>query len=357
MEQLGILNHINKINPISLEPNQPVNAYNNISIQITEKSEIYEVNKEEELRIEVGYKQTVKILLLVGHAEIFGVALPLDPNHPIYISGKKIAIFCWKDSKIEIMGKPDICYIGKDTPMVQYLMGYYLIHEKRLQKSNKREIGPRVLIIGSKNSGKRSLTHTYLNYSLKHGFKPIYADVSLNNEIGIPGTIAATVVDNTFPCSDYVFENSIMFFNGYCNSICSGSEHSFSKDLYLKQIRVLGGSVLEKLEFEHKRFNALYESNPGEESDDEDDEKKLVHHNIPHEPQVFSSGSIIHCDSQDTLDLDLYKEVINSFRCDYVFILENDRLFAMLSDIFKESISNKEMTIIKLAKSSGVSCY
>lgn len=352
MEQLGILNHLSKINPIpSLEYNQ-TSTINNIE---TEKSDIYEVGKEEELRIEVSSKQTVKILLLVGHAEIFGVALPLDPNHPIYISGKKIAIFCWKDSKIEIMGKPDICYIGKETPMVQYLMGYYLIHEKRLQKSNKREIGPRVLILGSKNSGKRSLTHTYINYSLKHGFKPIYVDISLNNEIGIPGTLAATVVDNTFPCSDYFFENSIMYFNGYCSNICSSNESAFSKDLYLKQIRILGSSVLEKLEFEYKRFNALYESNSGDESDDEEDEKKVINNNIPHEPQVFSSGSIIHCDTQETLDLDLYKEVINSFKCDYVFILENDRLFAMLSDIFKERISNKEMTIIKLAKSSGVS--
>lgn len=39
------------------------------------------------------------------------------------------------------------------------------------------EFGPRVLIIGSKSSGKNTLTKTLLNYSSVYGWKPIYVDL------------------------------------------------------------------------------------------------------------------------------------------------------------------------------------
>lgn len=341
----NLLNHVNLNNLIQTS---------DIKSPITnEKSEIFELNKEEELRIEVSSKETIKILLLKGQAEICGVPLPFDPNHPIYVSGQKLVIFCWKESKIEIMGKPDICYIGKETPMIQYLMGYYLLHDKRIQCNINKVIGPRVLILGSKNSGKKTLIHSYLNYSIKNGYKPIYVDLSLSNEVGIPGTIAATVVDNVFPNEDFLYENSIMYFNGYCPTLCQGmGESSFSKDLFLKQIRILGNSVLEKLEYELNRFKAVFNSADIEKDVDED--TNLNYSNIPHEPQVFSSGSIIHCDSLETLDLDFYKELISSFKSDYIFILDNDRLYSMLCQEYSAMIEEKQITMIKLQKSSGV---
>lgn len=38
-------------------------------------------------------------------------------------------------------------------------------------------IGPRVMVIGSKSSGKNSLCKILLNYSVIYGWNPIYCDL------------------------------------------------------------------------------------------------------------------------------------------------------------------------------------
>jgi polyribonucleotide 5'-hydroxyl-kinase len=90
-------------------------------------------------------------------------------------------------------------YIGKETPMQTYLFSHYLINEKRVEAQINNAIGPRVLVVGSTATGKSTLCHIFLNYAIRLGWNPIYVDLDLSNEIALPGTIAATVIDYNLP--------------------------------------------------------------------------------------------------------------------------------------------------------------
>ena len=90
-------------------------------------------------------------------------------------------------------------YVGKETPMQTYLFSHFLINEKRIEAQINNAIGPRVLIVGSTATGKTTLCHIFLNYAIRLGWNPIYADLDLSNEIALPGTIAATVIDYNLP--------------------------------------------------------------------------------------------------------------------------------------------------------------
>lgn len=298
----------------------------------------FELNKEEELRIEVCQNTTIKITLLKGYAEIEGLALPLGQG--VYITNRKFPVFCWEASKIEIIGKPDICYIGKDTPMISYLMSFYLIHNRRLKALDTNQIGPRVLILGSKNSGKRTLTHIFLNYSLKLGYKPIYVDLSLNNEISLPGSISATVFDEPYP-NDYLIENSIIFFNGNLNISSSSSNIKSNTDLFNLQIEELGKIVSDKLEYDLESFKSLFISNENQVFSSA-------------EPELYAAGSIIYCDTFDGFQIETYKNIVSQFKVDLIFIIDNDRLYSALSSSLSLEIGSKTMEIVKLNKSPGV---
>ena len=293
----------------------------------------FKLLKEDELRIET--QDTIKITLLKGTAEIEGLTLPLEQE--IYFQNRKFAIFCWEDSTIEVCGKPDICYIGKETPMISYLMSFYLINDKRSKALDTNTIGPKVLILGSKNSGKRTLTHTFLNYSLKHGYKAIYVDLSLNNEISMPGCISATVIDEPLP-NNYLIENSLSLFNGNLNISVSNNQQI--DDLYINQVKELAKCTNQKLEADLENFKASNSNSKGD--------NKI----ISSEPQLFASGSIIYCDSFDGFQV--YKKIIEYFACNIIFIIDNDRLFSSISSEFVEQIKREEISVIKLQKSSGV---
>lgn len=307
-----------------------------------EEKKEFTLNKEEELRIEVNSKETVKIVLIEGYAEIEGVSLPTTP---IYISNRKFAIFCWKASKLEVYGKTEMCYLGKETPMIQYLMGYYLIQEKRNKSINDNSIGPRVMILGSKNSGKRTITHTYLNYSLKQSFKPIYVDLSIHNEIAIPGCVSATVIDEVVP-NDYLMENSITFFYGNSHSGVYTSTKTFNDDLYLRQVKELSLAVEEKLIVDQKLFVNQFQS--------EESGSNLQSSYTVHEPQIFNAGTITFCEAFDGFETNHYNQIISMFKCDLIFVLDNDRLYSSLLSDFNKQISEGNMSIHKLSKSSGV---
>lgn len=90
-------------------------------------------------------------------------------------------------------------YVGKETPMQLYLFAHHLISESRSESLKNNIIGPKVLVVGSAATGKTTLCHTFLNYSIKFGWTPVFVDVDLSNEIALPGTIAATVVDYIVP--------------------------------------------------------------------------------------------------------------------------------------------------------------
>ena len=84
-------------------------------------------------------------------------------------------------------------YHSEDTQMTTYLNTHGAIEEMRQKALADKKIGPVIMITGSQRSGKSTLCKMLINYSLKLGWTPLYADLDLStNEITPPGTISIT---------------------------------------------------------------------------------------------------------------------------------------------------------------------
>ena len=80
--------------------------------------------------------------------------------------------------------------------MITYQNVAYLIHQAQVKALQDKKIGPKVLITGSTNSGKTTLTRILCNYILKLGWNPLLVDIDVgNNLLSPPGTIAASLID------------------------------------------------------------------------------------------------------------------------------------------------------------------
>lgn len=97
--------------------------------------------------------------------------------------------------------------------MGEYIIAHYFIDKLRYIALTNNYLGPRILITGSPSCGEKEFCHTLINYSLKLGYTPIYCDLDLDNEISIPGSISASVVDDLVP-NDFLFDSAISFFTG-----------------------------------------------------------------------------------------------------------------------------------------------
>jgi polyribonucleotide 5'-hydroxyl-kinase len=245
---------------------------------------------------------------------------------------KDFAVYCWTNCRIFIKGTPHNVYQSGHTPMSQYLMAHNLINEKRKQALVSNKIGPKILITGSNASGKTTLCHILLNYAIKLGWTPVYVDLDLSNEISVPGAISSTIVDFVVP-NDYMIDNSISLFHGNLNN-------DINFFLYEKQINEMAKLVNSKLNAELQTFKKKYNLN---------DSNKDIY--VSSEiPTVYASGAIINC---PTINKDtIYKTIINDFDCEYVFVLENERLYNDLTKYYKSI--NSGVNICLLSKSRGV---
>ena len=92
-------------------------------------------------------KDHVKVLLLTGQAEVFGRELPI--GEPIFFnSSEKLAIFCWKASKIQISGDFE-GYASEQTPMHIYVNIQYALNGLRETALKSKSLGPSLLITGA----------------------------------------------------------------------------------------------------------------------------------------------------------------------------------------------------------------
>ena len=61
---------------------------------------LFKLEKEEELRFEVGPKEEIKVKLEFGYAEIDGAEIP--KNIALYYTNTKFAIFTWTGAQIKV---------------------------------------------------------------------------------------------------------------------------------------------------------------------------------------------------------------------------------------------------------------
>ena len=301
-----------------------------------------DIPKENELHICLKEEETISVKLEQGKAEIEGIELP--ENIEKSFSNRNIIIYFWEDSKITLHSlslSKDPSYISNrniDT-MREYIVAHYNITQLRFDALTSNQIGPRVLITGSNNCGKTAFCHMMLNYSLKLGWTPIYCDLDLDNEIGLPGSIAATVIDTTIP-NDFLIDNSIMLYTG-------SKSDELNYYLYESQICEIADICKEKMNYDllawKKKMYLNSNINEG---------KSYV--NSEH-PTLYASGMIIHCPfiESNIKEKNIYNTIIKEFDINLVYVIDNEKLSLDIKN-YCEKLNDKNISVILLSKLSGL---
>lgn len=117
--------------------------------------------------------------------------------------GAKVAIFTYHGCTIELRGKPDVAYVARETPMVQYLNCNSALEHLRAKAEQDELQGPVAMIVGPTDVGKTTLCRIFLNYAVRLGRRPIYVDLDVGQGgIAIPGTIGALLVERPAPVAE-----------------------------------------------------------------------------------------------------------------------------------------------------------
>ncbi|XP_059641407.1 protein CLP1 homolog isoform X2 [Cornus florida] len=202
------------------------------------------LEKECELRIEVGPDMPLRLRLLMGTAEIFGteiapeIWLTFPPRH-------KFAVFTWYGATIEMDGITETDYTADETPMISYVNVHAVLEGRRNRakaspSDSDSSKGPRVIVVGPTDSGKSTLSRMLLSWAAKQGWKPTFVDLDIGQgSITIPGCIAATPIEMPIdPVEGVPVEMPLVYFYGHPSP-------SINADLYKVLMKELA-QILER---------------------------------------------------------------------------------------------------------------
>jgi polyribonucleotide 5'-hydroxyl-kinase len=106
-----------------------------------------------------------------GTAEIFGTEIVTEL--PYSFVGTKAAIFTYHGATISVRGTPAVAYVAEETPMLSYANLHFALEKIRQSAEDTQSNGPRVLILGSEDAGKTSLTKILVGYAVRQGRSPV----------------------------------------------------------------------------------------------------------------------------------------------------------------------------------------
>ncbi|KAI9208130.1 Pre-mRNA cleavage complex II protein Clp1-domain-containing protein [Polychytrium aggregatum] len=273
---------------------------------------------EQELRLEIDFKHTVKIKLKSGRAELFGTELTLDPEY--LFRGRKLAIFTWHGCTLDVKGQ---CsgYVAGETPMYTYLNTHLALAQLSAEAKARDEMGPRVLILGPTDVGKSTLAKILLNYSTKQSLKPLFVDIDpKEGTVAVPGALSTIAIARMIDAEDD-FGASPTITNSTPYVLYYGQTSPTEKPIWYKTLLSnLAAVVSKKTEID---------------------------------PEVRSSGIIIDSPSQfvESGGRDLLMHTITEFKVNVILVIGHERMY---SDLKQEFNDNSGISIIKLHKSGGV---
>lgn len=130
-----------------------------------------------------------------GFAELYGTELVKGKKYT-FLQGAKVAVFSYQGCVLLLKGSPDVCYIARETPMIQYLNTHSAMEQMRAKAEERGTRGPVTLIVGPGDVGKSTLCRVLLNYAVRLGHRPIFVDLDVGQGcISIPGTIASLLIE------------------------------------------------------------------------------------------------------------------------------------------------------------------
>ncbi|XP_053687675.1 protein CLP1 homolog [Sabethes cyaneus] len=162
----------------------------------------YKLETDSELRFEIENKNDVTVQLISGYAELFGTEMVMKKPYAFGV-GAKVAIFTYHGCTLELRGKPDVAYVARETPMVQYLNCNCALEQLRVKAEQDDVQGPVAMVVGPMDVGKTTLCRIFLNYAVRLGRRPVYVDLDVGQgAIAIPGTIGALLVERPAPVAE-----------------------------------------------------------------------------------------------------------------------------------------------------------
>ncbi|KNA24142.1 hypothetical protein SOVF_018120 [Spinacia oleracea] len=277
------------------------------------------LERECELRIEVGENSPLRLRLLNGNAEIFGTEIPPEIwlNFPPRL---KFAIFTWHGATIEMDGGSDTSdYIADETPMVSYINVHAILEARRNRAKasspdDAESQGPRVIVVGPTDCGKSALSRMLLSWAAKQGWKPTFVDLDIGQgSITVPGSIAATPIEMPIdPVEGIPLEMPLVYFYGHTTPTAN-------VDLYKLAVKELAQTL-------EKQFSGNSESR--------------------------AAGMVINTMGWiEGVGYELLLQAIDMFNADVVLVLGQEKLCSMLKDVLK---SKTKVDVVKLQKSGGV---
>jgi len=181
-----------------------------------EKSQVFKLDAEEELRIEVDCGKTDKVVveLKSGHAEIFGSEMVINTKYQ-FTTGAKIAVFTYQGCAVQVQGKMEVDpYTSKETPMLMYLNTHAALEQLRQKAEENKNRGPICMLVGPTDVGKSSVCRLLLNYGVRLGRRPVFADLDVGQgSIAVPGSVGAMLVERPASVEEGFSQNSPLVYH------------------------------------------------------------------------------------------------------------------------------------------------
>eukprot|EP00501_MAST-03F_sp_TOSAG23-6_P002558 GSMAST32.ASY1.ANO1.2698.1 assembled CDS len=162
-------------------------------LTMTEKE--FKLAANSELRFALAnYQRSISITLVKGSAELFGSELVEEREYKF--CGQKGAIFTWYGCTLKVAGAiAREVYVSTDTPMKDYVNVHGQIESAREDAVAFSADGPRVLVVGSTDSGKSSLCRLLLNYAVRMELEKMADCINKRLEINTNERAAGLIVN------------------------------------------------------------------------------------------------------------------------------------------------------------------
>ncbi|KAL3232676.1 mRNA cleavage and polyadenylation factor CLP1 [Nakaseomyces bracarensis] len=281
-------------------------------------------------RVELGVDDRLSLQVTSGVAEIFGTELANNVDYSFW--DWKFGIYAVEETEIEwkcaqLHGK-ELSIVSNTTAHVVYNLHFAL---EKMRSSTFD--GPRVMVVGERNTGKTALCRTLASYAIKHKpYQPLF--INLNPVEAIfspPGCITATPVSSTLDAQ----------LPRWGESMTSGATKLHGKQPMIKNFGF--ENINDNREYYKLIVNQL---------------SNVVKERLQNDPLVHRSGCIIDTPPLENCDEE-YSEITNAirgFRADYIIILCNDdesgkEIFGKVSKVVRPLIGDK---LLRVPKITGV---
>jgi len=153
-----------------------------------------------EWRLEVPTDATISVKLIAeppsssvgGTAEIFGTELATNHVYD-FVGLTKAAIYTHHGCTLSINGTCDSDYTAEETPMIEYTNVHFALENLRIGSTHELG-GPRVLVVGPKDSGKTTLVKTLTALATRMGRSPVVVNLDPSEGmLSLPGSVSAAV--------------------------------------------------------------------------------------------------------------------------------------------------------------------